>query len=97
MFGIMKDSGISAADSNMLTEYMQVVQFLIYPMMIVLVAFLLAVGILPKIGPLKRLSKELKMVGLQESEETEKFDEDGKPPRLHNTGCRAGWSYALHQ
>ncbi len=78
MFGIMKDSGISAADSNMLTEYMQVVQFLIYPMMIVLVAFLLAVGILPKIGPLKRLSKELKMVGLQESEETEKFDEDGK-------------------
>ncbi len=78
VFGIMKDSGISAADSNMLTEYMQVVQFLIYPMMIVLVAFLLAVGILPKIGPLKRLSKELKMVGLQESEETEKFDEDGK-------------------
>ena len=77
VFGIMQESGISASDSNMLTEYMKVVPLLVYPMLIVLVAFLLAVGILPKIGPLRRLSKEMQEEsGL--AEEHQEFDEQGK-------------------
>ena len=71
VFGIMKDSGISGENAGMLTEYMKVVPFLVYPMLIVLVAFLLAVGILPKIGPLRKLSKQMQ-------EETEIAEEHQK-------------------
>ena len=55
VFGVMQESGISAPDANMLAEYMKVVRFLVYPMLIVAMAFLVAVGLVPKIGPLKIL------------------------------------------
>ncbi|HPR24071.1 MAG TPA: Na+/H+ antiporter NhaC family protein [Bacillota bacterium] len=77
VFGIMQDSGISGENSNMLTEYMKVVPFLVYPMLIVLVAFLLAVGILPKIGPLRKLSKQMQEE-TEISEEHQHFDEKGQ-------------------
>ena len=54
VFGVMQESGISAPDANMLVEYMKVVRFLVYPMLIVAMAFLVAVGLVPKIGPLKK-------------------------------------------
>jgi len=77
VFGIMQDSGISGENSNMLTEYMKVVPFLVYPMLIVLVAFLLAVGILPKIGSLRKLSKQMQEE-TEISEEHQHFDEKGQ-------------------
>lgn len=77
VFGIMQNSGISGENSNMLTEYMKIVPFLVYPILIVFVAFLLAVGILPKIGPLKRLSNQMHE-NSESSEEVQQFDEKGK-------------------
>ena len=77
VFGIMKDSGISGENAGMLTEYMKVVPFLVYPMLIVLVAFLLAVGILPKIGPLRKLSKQMQEE-TEIAEEHQQFDEKGQ-------------------
>lgn len=59
VFGVMQDSGVVSPDSNMLTEYMKVVPFMFYPLMIILVVFLLVVGVIPKIGPFKRYYKEL--------------------------------------
>lgn len=77
VFGIMQESGISGENANMLTEYIKIIPFLVYPILIILVAFLLAVGILPKIGPLKKLSRQM----LEESEtaeEHQQFDEEGQ-------------------
>ena len=55
VFGVMQESGLSAPDANMLVEYMKVVRFLVYPVLIVVMALLVAVGLVPKIGPLKIL------------------------------------------
>lgn len=77
VFGIMQESGISGENSNMFTEYVKIIPFLVYPIIIILVAFLLAVGILPKIGPLKRLSKEMKE-NTESTEEYQQFSEEGQ-------------------
>ena len=53
--GVMQETGISAPDANMLSEYIKLMPFLVYPMMIVLMALLFAIGIVPKIGPIKKL------------------------------------------
>lgn len=55
VFGVMQESGLSAPDANMLVEYMKVVRFLVYPVLIVVMALLVAVGLVPKIGHLKIL------------------------------------------
>lgn len=71
VFGVMQDSGISAADSNMLVEYLKVIQFLVYPILIVVMALLVAVGIVPKIGPLKKLYKKGDVAEDSEEDEEE--------------------------
>ncbi|MDR1068901.1 MAG: hypothetical protein LBL36_06640 [Clostridiales Family XIII bacterium] len=60
VFGVMQDSGISGADAGMLSEYIKVIPFMFYPMIIILVSLLLAVGVLPRVGPFKRYYRELK-------------------------------------
>lgn len=59
VFGLMQDFGISPEGSNLLTEYLKLVPFMFYPMLVILVSFLLVVGIAPRIGPLKRHFQEL--------------------------------------
>ena len=59
VFGIMQDFGISADGSNLLTEYAKLIPFMFYPMLIVLIALLLVLGIMPKVGPMKRAFREL--------------------------------------
>lgn len=74
VFGIMQDFGVSAADANMLTEYLKVIPFLVYPVLIVIIALLAAMGIIPKIGPLKKLyaaAKESTATKTVESQEEE--------------------------
>lgn len=71
VFGVMQDAGISAPDANMLTEYLKVIQFLVYPILIVLMALLVSLGIVPKIGPLKKLYADHATVTSEEAEEEE--------------------------
>lgn len=59
VFGLMQDFGISPEGSNLLTEYLKLVPFMFYPMLVILVSFLLVIGIAPRIGPLKRHFQEL--------------------------------------
>lgn len=54
VFGVMKDVGVSAAGSNLLTEYLKVIQYEAFPVIIVLIALLFAIGIMPKFGPMKK-------------------------------------------
>ena len=74
VFGVMQDSGISAPDANMLVEYMKVIRFLVYPILIVVMAFLVAVGIVPKIGPLKKLYEK----GATASDSSEEEEEESE-------------------
>lgn len=80
VFGVMQDMGVAAEDSDMLVEYMKVWPFLFYPMVIIIVSLLLAIGILPRVGPLKKLALELKAEeALAEGAEAEDdFKEDGQ-------------------
>lgn len=73
VFGVMQESGISAPDANMLVEYLKVVRFLVYPMLIVAMALLVAAGLVPKIGPLKK-QYEKGDVGSESTEEEEADD-----------------------
>lgn len=75
VFGVMQDSGISAPDANMLTEYLKIIQFLVYPILIVVMALLVALGIVPKIGPLKKLFKNKDAIVV--AEETEEEESNG--------------------
>jgi Na+/H+ antiporter NhaC len=57
-FSIMQEYGVSPMGSNMLVEYMKVVPFMFYPISIILVALLLSLGILPRVGPLRAYYRE---------------------------------------
>lgn len=58
VFGVMQDVGISSAGDGLLSEYLKVVMYLIFPVVITLIALLVAAGIIPKIGPMKKLFNE---------------------------------------
>lgn len=59
VFGIMMDYGISAEDSHMVTEYLKLIPFMFYPIVIIIIALLLAVGILPRVGAFKKYYQQL--------------------------------------
>lgn len=63
VFGIMQDFGISAEGTNLLTEYAKLIPFMFYPMLIILIALLLVLGIMPKVGPMKRAFQALEEAG----------------------------------
>lgn len=63
VFGIMQDFGIAADGSNLLTEYAKLIPFMFYPMLIILIALLLVLGIMPKVGPMKRAFQALEEAG----------------------------------
>lgn len=77
VFGVMKDAGISAPDSNILTEYLKVIRFLVYPVLIVVMALLVATGIVPKIGPLKKLYQNVEDIQSSNTD-AEEDASDGK-------------------
>jgi Na+/H+ antiporter NhaC len=56
----MQDSGITGEDASMLSEYIKVIPFMFYPMIIILVSLLLALGLLPRVGAFKRYYNELR-------------------------------------
>lgn len=58
VFGIMQDNGISSEDSILLTEYAKLLPFMAFPVFIALITLLLALGVLPKFGPLKKAFAE---------------------------------------
>ena len=60
VFGIMQDHGVSAEGSNMMAEYMRVVPYMFYPIVIILISLLLALGVLPRVGAFKRYYQEIK-------------------------------------
>ena len=59
IFGIMQEFGISGEDSDMLVEYMKLIPFLFYPIAIIVIAFLLSIGALPRVGVMRKYHKEL--------------------------------------
>jgi Na+/H+ antiporter NhaC len=71
VYSIMIDSGISPEDSSMLTEYGKLIPFLFYPILIVIIALLLALDILPRIGPFRKYYQQL-LDGTYELSESEK-------------------------
>jgi len=68
---VMVGYGVSPQDSNMVTEYIKVIPFMFYPIVILVVSLLLAVGLLPRVGTFKRYFRELKE-GSYELTESEK-------------------------
>jgi len=56
---IMVGEGVSASGSNMITEYVKIIPFLFYPIVIILISLFLALGVLPRVGAFKRYYKEL--------------------------------------
>ncbi len=60
VFGVMKENGISAEGSSMFTEYIKVIPFMFYPIAIIIIALLLAVGVFPRVGAFKRYYNEIK-------------------------------------
>lgn len=59
VFGVMQDSGIVTKDANLLSEYIKIIPFMFYPILIILIVLLLVLGIVPKVGPMKRHFLEL--------------------------------------
>ncbi len=54
MFGVMQEVGMVGADANMITEVLKMNKYLFYPMVIIVVALLFALGVLPKLGAMKK-------------------------------------------
>ncbi|MDR2487398.1 MAG: hypothetical protein LBD12_05475 [Clostridiales Family XIII bacterium] len=59
VFSVMQENGVSPEGSNMLTEYSKLIPFLFYPIVIIVISFLLAFGLLPRVGAFKRYAREL--------------------------------------
>jgi Na+/H+ antiporter NhaC len=80
VYGVMKKHGVSAEGANMLTEYMKVVPFMFYPIIIIVIALLLSIGIIPRIGPFKTYYKQLQegTYKLSEKEEEKLLEEGGE-------------------
>ena len=72
VFGVMQDAGISAPEANMLVEYAKVIRFLVYPIAIILMALLVATGIMPKIGAMKKIYES----GAADEAEAEEEEEE---------------------
>lgn len=74
---IMVDYGVSP-EGAMLTEYAKLIPFMFYPILIILIVFLLSAGIAPRVGPFKTYYKQLKegTYALTEAEKAIVADED---------------------
>ena len=59
IFGIMQEYGISGDYSDMLAEYVRLIPFLFFPISIIVIAFLLSIGVLPRVGVMRKYHKEL--------------------------------------
>ncbi|MFW2368121.1 MAG: Na+/H+ antiporter NhaC family protein [Desulforhopalus sp.] len=55
IFGVMQESGVQmAADATVLTEYTKVIPYIFFAIVMVIMVPLLALGVIPKFGPLKK-------------------------------------------
>jgi len=77
IFSIMQDYGVSAEGANMLVEYMKVVPFMFYPIVIILISLLLALGVLPRVGAFKKYYQQIKDGSYALTEEEQKEVEEG--------------------
>jgi Na+/H+ antiporter NhaC len=55
----MEENGVSPEGSNMLTEYLKVIPFMFFPIVIIIVALLLSLGVLPRVGAFKKYYNQL--------------------------------------
>jgi Na+/H+ antiporter NhaC len=80
VFGVMKDYGVSGENANMLTEYLKIIPFMFYPIVIIVVSLLLALGVLPRFGAFKKYYNELRegTYSLSEEETKEVAEESGE-------------------
>lgn len=76
VFGVMKDTGVAGENATLLNEYIKILPFMFYPILIILIALLLVLGVMPKIGPMKRQFKELKACEAAEIKEVSEEEED---------------------
>jgi len=60
VFGVMQENGVSPDGAALLPEYIKVIPFMFYPILIIIIAGLLAFGIIPRVGPMKRYYNEIK-------------------------------------
>jgi Na+/H+ antiporter NhaC len=59
VFGVMEENGVSPEGANMLTEYLKVVPFMFFPIVIIIIALLLSLGVLPRVGAFKKYFNQL--------------------------------------
>ncbi|MDR2457569.1 MAG: TRAP transporter large permease subunit [Clostridiales Family XIII bacterium] len=73
VYSVMEENGVVTEGANMLTEYLKVVPFMFYPIVIIIIALLLSLGALPRVGAFKKYYNQLKAgtYKLSESEEEE--------------------------
>lgn len=80
VYGVMEEQGVVAADANMLTEYLKVIPFMFYPIVIIIVAFLLSAGIIPRVFAFKKYYNQLNKEGVEisdkEKAEIKKYEEE---------------------
>lgn len=83
VFGVMKDNGISPENANLFSEYIKIIPFMFYPIAIILTALLFVLGIIPKVGPMKKRFQEgLSPIALEESVEAQAEGETVKQGHL---------------
>ena len=64
IFGTMQESGMPmAADATVLTEYVKVIPYIFFAIVMVLAVPLLAIGVIPKFGPLKKAYERARSEG----------------------------------
>lgn len=88
VFGVMQENGISAENANMFSEYIKVIPFMFYPIAIIVIAFLLAVGILPRVGAFKKYYNQIKdgTYSLTEAEKDIVTAESGEDLEIEDGG-----------
>jgi Na+/H+ antiporter NhaC len=71
VFTVMQDNGVSGENANMVTEYIKVIPYMFFPICIVIISLLLSLGVLPRVGHLKKYYKQIEE-GTYELTEKEK-------------------------
>jgi Na+/H+ antiporter NhaC len=80
VFGVMEDNGVSVKGADILTEYTKVVPFMFFPIVMIVVALLLSLGVLPRVGAFKKYHKQLQegtyALSEKEKEEVKEAEEE---------------------
>lgn len=86
VFGVMKDNGISSENANLFSEYIKIIPFMFYPIAIILIALLFVLGIIPKVGPMKKRFQEgVSLISVEETlEEAVEIVEEEKVKKQGN-------------